>query len=87
MAVAGASGSVKLLEYAYRPEGAREQIEEDEQLDAAEEGGMLVGGLLRSADDVELHCSNVRELHFAGAKLFSAADDEVAQWELPLTPA
>jgi len=48
------------------------------------EAGELVDGLLRSAHDVELHCHNVREVCFAGPMLFSAADDEVAQWNLPL---
>ena len=42
------------------------------------------GGLLRSAAGVELHCHNVRDLCFAGTSLFSASDDEVATWKLPL---
>ena len=40
--------------------------------------------LLRSAASAELHCHNVRGLAFAGAALFSASEDEVAAWRLPI---
>ena len=86
LALAGASGKVKLLEYLAPPETEAEIVAEEKALDAAADSGDAVAGLLRSAEDVELHCNNVREVHFAGAKLFSAADDEVAHWDLPLVP-
>ena len=86
LALAGASGKVKLLEYLAPPETEAEIVAEEKALDAAADSGDAVAGLLRSAEDVELHCNNVREVHFAGAKLFSAAYDEVAHWDLPLVP-
>ena len=39
--------------------------------------------MLRSTAAVDVHCHNVREVCFAGAMLFTAGDDEVAQWQLP----
>ena len=86
ISIAGASGSVKLLEYLADPEDEASLHEEDLQLTAAAKSGGTVDGLLRSSHDIELHCHNVREVHFAGPTLFSAADDEVAQWDLPLVP-
>ena len=40
--------------------------------------------MIRSAASVELHCHNVRALKRAGATLYSAADEEVSSWALPL---
>lgn len=40
--------------------------------------------ILQSAAGAELHCHNVRALAFAGSSLYSAADDEVSTWALPL---
>ena len=72
-----------LLKYLMEPETAQEAEEERQALrTAADSGGF--GGLIRSAASVELHCHNVRALAFAGSGLFSASDEEVAQWELPL---
>ena len=33
---------------------------------------------------VELHCHNIKTVGFAGECLFSAAEDEVAQWQMDL---
>ena len=83
IAVGGASGTLKLVEYLAGPENDEEAAEEAAAIDAAEEAGVTVEGLLRSTAAVDVHCHNVREVCFAGAMLFTAGDDEVAQWQLP----
>ena len=34
--------------------------------------------------ELALHCHTIRSVHFSGGALYSASDDEVAQWRLPL---
>ena len=77
LAVGGASGAVQMIEYLPSPATAEEA--EAEQALLADGGSVLLG-----AASVELHCHNVRSLHFAGDCLYSAAEDEVATWRLPL---
>ena len=74
---------MRLVEYPPEPESAEEEAKELKAIAAAAEGTGY-GGLVSSAAGVELHCHNVRALGFAGSSLYSASDDEVAQWELPL---
>ena len=33
--------------------------------------------------ELALHCHTIRSVHFSGGALYSASDDEVAQWRLP----
>ena len=89
VAVGGASGAVKIVEYL--PDARTEQeLEEEEEALAAAAAAALAGtsagrqplGLMRSAASVELHCHNVRSLEFCGSCLYSAAEDEVAQWQM-----
>ena len=77
LAVGGASGAVQLVEYLQAPTTAEEAAEEAAHLEAG-------GSVLRGAASVELHCHNVRSLAFGGECLYSAAEDEVATWELPM---
>ena len=39
---------------------------------------------VRSHAIVELHCHNIKTVGFAGECLFSAAEDEMAQWQMDL---
>jgi len=77
LAVGGASGAVQLIEYLASPTTAEEAAAEERVLDSG--GSVLIG-----AASVELHCHNVRSLHFGGNRLFSAAEDEVAVWQMPI---
>ena len=79
LAVGGASGAVKFVEYLPEPETRAEADEEAELLSA-----VGTAGLVRSAATVELHCHNVRGLAFSGACLYSAGEDEMARWLMPL---
>ena len=81
LAVGGASGGAKFVEYL-----AESETEEEQRLELSEiaTSASLAAVMLRSAADAELHCNNIRSLAFAGATLFSAAEDEVASWALPL---
>ena len=36
--------------------------------------------------ELALHCHTIRSVHFSGGALYSASDDEVAQWRLAHTP-
>jgi hypothetical protein len=74
LALSGATGRVKLVAYP-----TAEQVAAETAMGAALPG---VGYL--DAVDLTLHCHNVRSLAFCGATLCTAADDEVAQWVLPL---
>ena len=81
LAVGGASGTVRLIEYLAEPEEEADRALERAAIAAAED---VNGVMIRSAAGAELHCHNVRSLRFAGSSLISAADDEVATWQLPL---
>ena len=91
IAVGGASGKAKMIEYRPQPETESERLAEEAAVARAVAAAMVSGGegpeagggLICSAATAELHCHNVRSLHFAGSSLISAGDDEVAQWEMP----
>lgn len=70
LAVAGASGRVKLVSY---PAG-----------EEACEAGTRDATAAVDVVDLELHCHNVRSLQFTGSILHSGSDDEIAQWLMPL---
>ena len=80
LAVGGASGTVKLVEYLPEPEEEEDKALERAAIAACDDVSDV---LLRSSAGAELHCHNVRDLQFAGTTLYSASDDEVASSTSP----